>query len=100
MAVGTTRTSEDVNKTTGSVEQMSQTIAGVARGAQEQAKAIGRASEVMAQISSAIRQVTANAQSGASGADEAAEAAWLGAKTVEATIASMATIKQKADLSA
>jgi|GEM_PF-1103018 Methyl-accepting chemotaxis protein len=100
VALGTTQQSEDVSRTSCSIEQMSRTIEGVARGAQEQTKAIGKATEVASQISSAIQQVTANAQSSASGAVEAAEVARTGVKTVEATIASMQTIRQKAGVSA
>jgi Methyl-accepting chemotaxis protein len=99
VALGITQQSQDFNRTSNSIEQMDRTIAGVARGAQEQAIAISKASEVAAHISSAIAQVTANAQSGASGAIEAAEAARAGVKTVEATIASMQTIRQKVGVS-
>lgn len=99
VALGITQQSQDFNRTSNSIEQMDRTIAAVARGAQEQAIAISKASEVASHISSAIAQVTANAQSGASGAMEAAEAARAGVKTVEATIASMQTIRQKVGVS-
>jgi len=100
VALGTTQQSEDVSRTSSSIEQMGRTIESVARGAQAQAKAIGKASEVASHIRSAIEQVTANAQSGASGAVEATEAARAGVKTVEATIACMQTIRQNANVSA
>jgi methyl-accepting chemotaxis protein len=97
VALGTTQQSQEVNRTSSSIEQMGHTIEGVARGAQ--ARAIDQASEVSSHIRSAIEQVTANAQSSASGAAKAAEAASAGVKTVEATVASMQTIRQKVGVS-
>jgi methyl-accepting chemotaxis protein len=79
---------------------MNRAIQNVARGAQEQAQAVGKASAVAAQISAAIQQMTANARSGAKGASEAAEAAHTGSRTIQATIAGMQSIKDRVGLSA
>jgi methyl-accepting chemotaxis protein len=81
--------------TYGSIGLMGHIIEGVAKGAQEQTKAIQKASEVASLMGSAIQQLTATAQFSARGAVEAAEAARAGAKTVQATIVSIQTIQQQ-----
>jgi methyl-accepting chemotaxis protein len=100
VAVGITQQSEEVTKTSSSVEQMNRAIDEVAKGAQEQAQAVDRASSMTTQISSTIQQVTANAQFGARGTREAADAALNGARKIEATITGMQAIKTNVGLSA
>ena len=100
VAVGTTQQGEDVSQTASSVEQWNRVIEDVARGAQEQSLAINNASQLTSQISHVLRQITENATTSARGAVEAAEAARIGAKTVETTIHGMQTIKDKVGLSA
>jgi methyl-accepting chemotaxis protein len=78
---------------------MSQAIDGVAKGAQDQATATTRASEISSRIFTAIQQVAANAQAGAQGSAEAAQAARKGARTVEKTIQGMDNIKKRVGLS-
>jgi methyl-accepting chemotaxis protein len=98
VARGAAQQTESVTRAASSVEQMSRAIDGVARGAQEQAESVGKASVVAGQISAAIGEVAASAQAGAKGSQAATEAAETGAKTIEATIAGMGTVKEKVDL--
>lgn len=91
---------QSVTQVASSIEQMSHAINGVAIGAQEQAQAVTKTSEINAQIMSSIQQVAVNAQSGAEDSNEAAQTARSGAETVEKTIQGMGTIKTKVGLSA
>jgi methyl-accepting chemotaxis protein len=100
VARGTTQQSESVSRTATSVEMMSRAIDGLDKGSQDQIRAVTRASEITSQISTAILQVSTNAQAGARGSEKAAEAAQGGAQTVSATIRGMETIQQKVNLSA
>ena len=100
VASGTADQAEAVNKTAFSVEQMAQAIEGVAKGAQEQSQAIVKASEVTAQINSAIQQVAGNAASVITDSAAAADAARSGVGTVEETLEGMQQIKTKVGLSA
>jgi methyl-accepting chemotaxis protein len=100
VATGTAQQTESVNSAASSVDQMTRAIDGVARGAQEQAAAVGKSSEITAQIAAAIQQVAANAQASAQGAADAAQSAREGTKTVELTIQGMNSIKEKVGLSA
>ena len=100
IAAGTSHQSEDVNKTSGSVENMIVSIAGVAKGVDEQANSINQASEVALRINTAIEQVANNAQMVARDSAEAARYSRDGAKTVKETIVGMETIRSKVGLSA
>lgn len=100
VAFGATQQGAEASKTSSSVNQMDQAIKAVAQGAQDQFQAVQKAGTMAAQISAALQQVTANAQSGARGVSEASDAATNGAKTIEATIAGLQTIKTKVGLSA
>ena len=79
---------------------MSRAIDGVAKGAQDQNRAVNKAAEITAKIYTAIQQVTANAQSGVKGSHKAAEVARGGSEIVTATIDGMNTIQNKVSLSA
>lgn len=100
VAVGTAQQGEDVSRTASSVEQMNRVIEDVAKGAQEQTIAINNASQLTTQINAALKQISQNAASGAKGAAEAAGSALVGARTVEATINGMKSIREKVGLSA
>ena len=100
IAAGTSHQSEDVNKTSGSVENMIVSIADVAKGVNEQANSINQASEVALRINTAIEQVANNAQMVARDSAEAARYSRDGAKTVKETIVGMETIRSKVGLSA
>ncbi|MCE1251922.1 MAG: methyl-accepting chemotaxis protein [Anaerolineae bacterium] len=100
VALGIGQQSESLNKTVASVEQMSRAINGVANGAEEQSQAVSRAAVITTRITSAIRQVSENARTGANGATQAAEIARAGAQTVEETISGMQAIKEKVNISA
>ncbi len=97
---GIIRQSEGMSKTANSVEQLNRAIDGVAKGAQEQANAIGRASQVASRISAAIGQVSGNAQAVTHDSAEAAGHSREGAKTVKETIAGMEVIRHKVGFSA
>ncbi len=100
VAKGTSQQAESINKTASSVEQMSRAIDGVAKGAQEQASAVGSASVITSTITSAIAQVSGNAQAVTRDSAAAAEAARKGTITVQETIQGMEAIKTKVGLSA
>lgn len=100
VARGTAQQSESVNHTAMSVEQMTRVIDGVAKGAQDQAKAVEKASIITSHISSAIQQVSGNAQAVTRDSGEAARSAKNGAKTVKETIQGMENIKAKVGISA
>ena len=100
LAKGSSEQTASVTITAGSVEQMSRSIDGVARGAQEQASAINKASEVASRISTAIEQVSNNALSVTRDSAEAARYSRDGAKTVRDTISGMEVIRSKVGTSA
>jgi len=100
VAKGTTQQADSINKTASSVEQMSRAIDGVAKGAQEQASAVGAASNITSTITSAITQVSGNALAVTRDSAAAADAARKGAVTVQETIQGMEAIKVKVGLSA
>jgi methyl-accepting chemotaxis protein len=79
---------------------MGRAIDGVAKGAQEQAKAISKASQITLRINTAIEQVTNNAQSVTRDSAQAASYSRDGAKTVKETIIGMEAIRAKVGLSA
>ncbi|MBP8163804.1 MAG: MCP four helix bundle domain-containing protein [Anaerolineales bacterium] len=99
VTTGIIQQAEGVSKTAGSVEQLNRAIDGVARGAQEQAQAIGRASLVTSNISTAIEQVTQNAQAVTRDSANAASHTRDGARTVKETIMGMEVIRGKVALS-
>lgn len=97
---GFAQQSEAMNKTAGSVTDLGHAIEGGSRGAQEQANAVYKASQVATRISQAIEQVTNNALSVTRDSAEAATYSRDGAKTVKETIAGMEAIRSKVGLSA
>jgi len=97
---GAAQQTEGVTRTASSMEQMRRAIDGVAKGAQEQAAAVGKASNVTAQITSAIQQVQIIVQADAQGSAQAAQEARGGAQKVAETIKGMESIKAKVGLSA
>ena len=100
VAQGITQQTNGITQTSTSVEQMNRSIDGVARGAQAQAAAINKASEVTSRISAAIKQVTNNAQTVTHDSAEAASYSRNGARTVQETIAGMEVIRNKVGMSA
>ena len=100
VAQGTAQQAQGMTQATSTVEQVSRAIDGVAKGAQEQATAIGGSVQLTGRIAAVVKQVTQSAQEGAQSAVEAAEAARGGAKTVQASIANMSSIKAKVGVSA
>jgi methyl-accepting chemotaxis protein len=99
VALGASQQSQDVNKTSMSMEQMITSIAEVASGVDDQTNAINQASEVAMQINTAIEQVANNAQLVAHDSAEAARYSRAGAQTVKETINGMETIRSKVGLS-
>ncbi|HRE25740.1 MAG TPA: methyl-accepting chemotaxis protein [Anaerolineales bacterium] len=79
---------------------MKRAIDGVARGAQDQAAAVGKVAAISERLSSAIAQVAGNAQTVTRDAASAAQAAQTGARTVSDTIHGMDAIKAKVGVSA
>jgi methyl-accepting chemotaxis protein len=100
VAAGTTQQAGSINKTASSVEQMTNAINGVAKGAQEQASDIANAVTLTNQLSDQILKVAGNADEVVRGSNDAANAARDGAKIVEDTLQGMNNIKAKVDVSA
>jgi methyl-accepting chemotaxis protein len=100
VALGITQQTASVTRTSGSVEQMGRAIDGVAKGAQEQAKAIVVASQVASRINMAIEQVSNNVQFVTRDSAQSASYSRDGTKTVKETIVGMEAIRAKVGLSA
>ena len=100
VAKGITMETESITRTAISVDQMSQTINTVLRGGQEQEKSVGNATSITTRINQTIQQVAGNAQAVTRVSAEAAQAARIGADTVEGTVRGMESIKNKVSLSA
>ncbi len=99
VAGGTAQQVRSVTQTNASVRNLAHAIDGIAKGAQEQKSAVDRSSRMIARITDAIEQVAANAEAGARGSAEAAQAARVGATTVEETVKGMANIRTRVGLS-
>ena len=100
VALGITKQTSGVAKTAISVEQMNRAIAGVARGAQEQAITLNKASQVTTHINDAIEQVTRNIQSVTRDSAQSATHSRNGAQTVNETITGMEVIRHAVGISA
>lgn len=100
VALGITQQTSGVAKTAISVEQMNSAIAGVAKGAQEQALTLSKASQVTTHINDAIEQVTRNIQSVTRDSAQSATHSRNGAQTVNETITGMEVIRHAVDVSA
>jgi methyl-accepting chemotaxis protein len=100
VAQGIAQQMDSVISGVNSIEQLTRAIDGVAKGAQAQATAVTRSSEVTLQLSTITQQVADNARAGAAEAAQAAQTARTGAKTIEETIQRMGTIKAKVGTSA
>lgn len=100
IAQGTTRQTESVNRTASTIEQFAHAVDGVAKGAQEQAKAVSEASAMTNKISSAIQQVTTNVDEMVRKTVETAAAAREGSETVGETLSGMRNIREKVGISA
>ena len=95
---GTALQADDNQRTVNLVNQMRQSIDGVAKGVEEQSRSVGRASLSTTQISNAIHQVMNSTQASAEGARAARRAAEESTNSVKANMASMAAIKDKMNL--
>ena len=100
VAAGTTRQAENLNKTSMSIGQMRLAIDGVAKGAQEQAAQVNKASNVTSQISRMVQQVSGNVGTVTGDAGRASQLAEKGVQTVDKTMSGMSTIREKVTLSA
>jgi methyl-accepting chemotaxis protein len=78
---------------------MARAIDGVSKGAQNQAESVSMASNIMAQLTTAIQQVAGNAQAVSRDSMKASEAARGGAVIVEDTVQGMEKIKTKVGIS-
>ncbi len=94
IAQDTSKQMNDLSATTEAVEQMIRALDEVSQGAQEQAGAVSKAFTITSQITQKVTQMAENAQSGAKGANEAGQAAHLGAKTIESSVKRMEHIRQ------
>jgi methyl-accepting chemotaxis protein len=99
IASGIAKQSENATLTASSFELMNNAIDGVAKGAQEQAAAVSKATVLTAQISNAVQQVARSAQASANSAVQAAQAAQSGTRTVQDTVTGMESIKKKVGIS-
>lgn len=95
---GTALQAENNQRTVTLVEQMKQSIDGVATGALEQSTAVNSASLSTTQISTAIQYVKNSSRASAEGAKEAEHVAQASTKSVKANIEGMSAIKNKVNL--
>jgi len=91
---------QSANSTNQSVEEFGRVLDGVARGAQDQALAVARVSQVAVRINQAIELVSSNAQAVTRDSAQAANFSREGTRTVGETISGMETIRGKVGLSA
>jgi len=87
-----------VNATLLSFDELARAIESIARGAQEQAIAVGQSAHVAAEMTSAIERVMDNARAGVDAGEEAALKARQGAETIRLMIEGMERIKSKVDV--
>ena len=99
LAQSQTQQAGSITTTAAFVNQMGLAIDGVAKGAQEQTLAVGRASTLTSQLTAAIDQVSGNASRVMADAVQVSEAAQNGASVVENTIQGMKNIQTKMDSS-
>lgn len=95
VAKGSAQQSENLADTAASVEQTTRSINGIAKGAQEQALAVDKASNITVEISDAIRQLTDSVNSVSKNSEDTASTARDGAKIVRNTIEGMEIIREK-----
>lgn len=100
VANGIAQQTDSVNRTASVMEQSNRAIDGVARGAQEQAAAVAKASELTAKINGLLRGVVGKAENGAHDAEQAIQAANTSARQVGETIQGWDVIRSKVALSA
>ena len=81
--------------TAASTDMLAKGIESVAKGAQEQGRAIIKTSEITSHMSQTIQQVTRNAEAVTIESTKAAETANTGTRTVEDTLQSIQIIKVK-----
>jgi methyl-accepting chemotaxis protein len=90
---------QGITTTAASMDALSKGIQGVARGAQDQGRAIHKAAEITTRISTAIQHVAGNAEAVTLEASKATQTAHTGTRMVEDTLQSMRLIKVKVDQS-
>ncbi len=99
VTTGITQQTADMSRAMTIVDQLARALDGIAKGAQEQATAVSKSVGITSQMTDAIQQVAENAQTGAAESAQATQAAHMGAKTIEATIAGMKSIQAKVGVS-
>ncbi len=99
VAGGTSQQAQAVSRTVQRVAQMAETIQGVDEGTRNQAVAVQKSSQLTDQIAETIRQVSGNAREVLKEAEKAAQSAQNGTVTVRETIAGMESIRQKVGIS-
>ena len=100
IAGGISQQSVSITNTATAVKEMDTAIDGVAKGAEDQAGAVDRATNVTAQLSEIIQNVNTMTKIQVKGADEAVEATRTSTEIVKSTVEGMETIKSKVNLSA
>jgi len=100
IARGTALQSEGVTRTAGSVEQLNHAIEGIARGAQEQTRAVEQVVNLLSRLDGQIKAMSDAARDSAEGGQQASQAARNGVDTVNTTLNSMQSIRNKVGQSA
>jgi methyl-accepting chemotaxis protein len=94
VARGVETTRDDAVETKKAVEQLTQAIDGIARGAADQARQIQEGSATAQRMAIDVEQVAAKADGVVAGARDTYAAAEHGAEAVQATVASMISIQE------
>lgn len=97
---GTGQESESIRQVANQLEMMATATEGIAKGAQDQAKSVGYATEISHNVNKAIEEIAFKATNAANASEQAAEAASEGGKTIEATVKAIINIRDKVGQSA
>ncbi|MBI9049159.1 MAG: methyl-accepting chemotaxis protein [Anaerolineaceae bacterium] len=95
VALGISQQTDSITSTANSVEQVSRAVGVVSSGTMEQRKSVNEASEIAGEIVKIFQNISNNAKNVQSQAKAAADTAQNGTITVEETIQSMQSIKEK-----
>jgi methyl-accepting chemotaxis protein len=97
VALGISQQTDSITNTANSVEEVSRAVGVVASGTVEQRSSVNEASEIASEIAQIFHNIANNAKNVQGEAQAAANTAQTGTITVEETIQSMQTIKEKTD---
>jgi methyl-accepting chemotaxis protein len=99
ISLGVSQQTDSINQTAAAIDELVRGVEEMSKGAQQQTNAIENTSALISEINQAIGQITNNTQLCSTSASQAIDAVHNGGQTVQETIHSMASIKDKVSLS-